>query len=994
MTTMPERQMGRSASLRLEELEGRWLPSTLISVTDRHDFVYDSSRGELYITEDNGNLQRFSVSSQQLLGAVSVGVSLRGADITPDGSALYVTDTAPGATQGFLHKVNLSTLAVTNLTYNLAFSEGGSYDVAIGSNGIGIMTTQFKGSGWVPLRQLDLTNDTLSIRTDDPGSGGNGEVRHNSLLRRGNDRSLLWLTESDISNGPMFTYGSASNTFGAGATTNLFLDNLPAAVNRNGTLTALEVNGAIAIMDAKFNAIINLGGLDGGMVFDPVQDVLYAVSSSADKIYAYDTNTWTVKYSLPIGEATTSYSAFGNGMMVVSSDDSRLFLSTPSGVREYTLPSATGVASSLTLSGFPTFISGGVTGSFTLTARDPAGNTATGYTGTVGFSSSDGSAALPAPYTFTSADHGVHTFSATLNAAGVQNLTATDTANNLSASATGITVHTQPANLIPVVSAERDLVYDPTRGFLYITTAEGTVQSYDVATQTLLAPITAGVSLRGADITPDGSALYVMDSQRSAIQGLYHKVNLSDGTVTNLSYPFNGIFSAEGGSWDVAAAADGKALADGMFEGSGWVPVRQIVLATDAISIRTDAPGSGPAGEVRQNTLIWRSADRSLLFFTESNISSGPIFTYNGVNDTFGKAADTNGFLDHIVSAVSRNGKLIAMDLKFNGYAAIMDNNFNAITNLPGIDSGVAFDPVRDILYGVNSSTGQIVAYDTNTWAVKFTLSIGETLSGGAEPFGTGMMTLSSDGHWLFLATPSGIRSYNVAENLVVSGFPSPVTAGTSGSVTVKVEYPTGQVDASYTGTVHFSTAGQATFPADYTFTTGDAGVHTFSGVVLKTTGNQSIIVTDTVAASDTGSQPVTVTPAAASHFKLKAVKSTTVGTSFKVVVTALDPFGNVATGYLGTIHFTSSDTAATLPKDFTFTASSAGRHAFHVTLNTAGTQTITVTDTVTPSIKGTKKITVNAALMASVFDRPLTWAVIDDYFSQDWPYGGRRRPS
>src|SRR5947209_7122325 len=79
---------------------------------------------------------------------------------------------------------------------------------------------------------------------------------------------------------------------------------------------------------------------------------------------------------------------------------------------------------------------------------------------------------------------------------------------------------------------------------------------------------------------------------------------------------------SEGGGWDVAVASNGKALLDGQFLGSGWVNLRQLDLATGAI---TNASG---LGSVRQNTLIARGGDRSLLFLTESNISSGPLHTY------------------------------------------------------------------------------------------------------------------------------------------------------------------------------------------------------------------------------------------------------------------------------------------------------------------------------------------------------------------------------
>ena len=67
--------------------------------------------------------------------------------------------------------------------------------------------------------------------------------------------------------------------------------------------------------------------------------------------------------------------------------------------------------------------------------------------------------------------------------------------------------------------------------------------------------------------------------------------------------------------------------------------------------------------------------------------------------------------------------------------------------------------------------------------------------------------------------------------------------------------------------------------------------------------------------------------------------------------MTALDPFNNVATGYPGTIHFTSSDPAAVLPANMTL---SNGAGTFSATIQTGGNQTLTATDTGNPSITGT----------------------------------------
>ena len=46
---------------------------------------------------------------------------------------------------------------------------------------------------------------------------------------------------------------------------------------------------------------------------------------------------------------------------------------------------------------------------------------------------------------------------------------------------------------------------------------------------------------------------------------------------------------------------------------------------------------------------------------------------------------------------------------------------------------------------------------------------------------------------------------------------------------------------------------------------------------------------------------------------------------SFNVTITAKDAYGNTATSYTGTVHFTSSDSAAVLPGNYTFVAGDAG---------------------------------------------------------------------
>jgi uncharacterized repeat protein (TIGR01451 family) len=64
--------------------------------------------------------------------------------------------------------------------------------------------------------------------------------------------------------------------------------------------------------------------------------------------------------------------------------------------------------------------------------------------------------------------------------------------------------------------------------------------------------------------------------------------------------------------------------------------------------------------------------------------------------------------------------------------------------------------------------------------------------------------------------------------------------------------------------------------------------------------------------------------------------------------------------GYTGTVHFASSDPQATLPADYTFTATDSGSHTFPITLNSLGDQTISVADTRSAGFTGSVSTNVN----------------------------------
>ena len=186
-------------------------------------------------------------------------------------------------------------------------------------------------------------------------------------------------------------------------------------------------------------------------------------------------------------------------------------------------------------------------------------------------------------------------------------------------------------------------------------------------------------------------------------------------------------------------------------------------------------------------------------------------------------------------------------------------------------------------------------------------------------------------------------------------------TAGAAFSFTAAAQDQFGNTDTGYAGTVHFTTTDTSAgvvLPADATLTNGQ---RTFSATLIKA-GSQTITGTDKATATITGKVAVTVRAANAASLVLDAPGNAKVGQAFNVTVTLKDQYGNVATGYRGTVHFTTSDPLPTvvLPADYTFTAADAGTRQFSVTLWTPPSETVTATDTVNASLTQFKWVNVS----------------------------------
>src|SRR5262249_31278264 len=185
--------------------------------------------------------------------------------------------------------------------------------------------------------------------------------------------------------------------------------------------------------------------------------------------------------------------------------------------------------------------------------------------------------------------------------------------------------------------------------------------------------------------------------------------------------------------------------------------------------------------------------------------------------------------------------------------------------------------------------------------------------------------TGGTGGETAWLAVESWTATFNTTTvpPHLENNFPLAVKSGAPTGFTVAPKNQNGTGIGSQRGTLHLSrTDPNAILPDDYTFTAADNGQHQFAAVLFGV-GLQSITVTEVGSVAPlTDTRNVMVTPHA---FTLTGFPSQiTAGDVGAFQVVALDYFGNVATGYVGTVHFTSTDPKAALPGDYTFTAGDA----------------------------------------------------------------------
>ncbi len=797
------RKVRRACGWTIEQLDRRIVPTQLIPLSNHHDIIYNDADHILYVTTQMGTIERYNTDTQTSLTPWTINGALYGADITPDGHWMYVADkTQLSSTQAVIHKVNLLTGQVTDLTYPIHGGEGGSYDVTILPNGIALFSSDTDGpSGFVTMRQINLATDVITERTD------LGGITEGTRFDVSPDRSRVYVKSAGPYGGGVQLYSTATNSiigqFNAHTDTGLSMGSF----SRDGSQYVFEFGEYPALINSAGDTLRVFQNLTAGVAFDPQRDILYIGDDTGDELRAYDTHTWSLLYSMSAGENLINSVQLEQGE--IRFGNGKIFMETPQGVRIFTPPTPTANGVHLQIDGFDRRVAINFNSPITVSVRDANGNIVPNYTGTVHFTAT-GTSTLPADYTFTATDAGTHTFPIIYSTLGFQSLTVTDTVTaNLTTRVGGISVEafTAQPNVLPIIGTQ-DLLYEASRQVLYMPTVTGYIERYDVANQTMLPAWAIGGHPFQGDISLDGQYLYVTDDAKFGRDGLIHKIDLDTGEDVNLAFSMN---SYEGGAFDLSIGEDGIALVTASFLGSGPVYLRHLDTATDTIIVVESSPGNGV--EIPQNTYLTRGEDRSVLLLA-AGFGTG-FWPYYADTQTYGPGVSIGRYLDGAPMAISRDGNLIAVS--HQSPIVVYDRNMQPVTTLAGqgTDGAVAFDPFRDIMYVVNSDLDEFRAYDTNTWALLFTQPFGEDIHV------YGQMIVSSDGAHAFYTRQELVRMFDLPATPSLRIGNATVTEGQSAQKSIQLTV-TLSVPVSSPVTVDYSTiSGTATAGSDFVAATG-----------------------------------------------------------------------------------------------------------------------------------------------------------------------------
>jgi hypothetical protein len=485
---------------------------------------------------------------------------------------------------------------------------------------------------------------------------------------------------------------------------------------------------------------------------------------------------------------------------------------------------------------------------------------------------------------------------------------------------------------------------------------------YNYGTLTVSNSTLSGNSaMAGAGIRNDGT-LTVSNSilsGNSATGGAGGISNYGTLTVTGSTLSGNSATAGAGGIFNSGTVTiSNSTLSDNFATGGGGVIYNHGPMTVTGSTL------SGNTG----NGGIW---NYTTLTVTGSTLSGNSTTGWGGAINNIGTVTVSNSTLSG--NSAAGNGGAI-----YNGGTVTVSNStlsgnstMGSAGNGGGIDNDATLTVSNSTLSG-NLATGNgggILSYINGTLTVSNSTVSGNsaTLNGGGID-NRGMLTVSNStlsansatgtGGGLFVGSGSPVlHNTLIAGNF--RGATGMIRSDVLGPLNANGDYNLIGDGTGMTGIsngVHGNLVGSADAPIDPLLgPLQDNGGPTWTRALLAgspalNAGNPNQLgVPDQRGVVRAGNINIGAYQASDSAFVFTAPATVLAGVPFDVIVTAVDPFGQAALGYTGTVSFGSTDPDAgvVLPADYTFSAADQGTHAFsgEFTLLTPGDQTLTADD-------------------------------------------------
>jgi RHS repeat-associated protein len=751
-------------------------------------------------------------------------------------------------------------------------------------------------------------------------------TEYGSLVFSTADSDAIAVGDVDSDGNPeQLTLTASNGAVTLASTTGLTFDG-----GTNNGQASIEVTGTLASLDAALNgptftansgyfgnaslaiAINDLGNTGLGGAMSDSTTVAIAVNPLAATHFAVSAPT-TATAGTPFSFTVTALGAGGQtanaytGMVHFTSTDGSAVLPTNTtltngvGTFSATLKTAgnqtitatdtvtssiAGVTNSITVSAAaathftvsaPSSATAGTAFNFTMTALDQFGNTATGYAGTVHFTSTDGSAVLPANATLT---NGVGTFSATLKTAGNQTITATDTVtssitgvtNSITVSAAAATHFTVSAPSSATAGTAFNFTMTALDQFGNTATGyAGTIHCTSTDPAAVLPAnywLTNGVGTFSATLKTAGNqTITATDTVTSSITGVTNSITVSAAAATHFT---------------VSAPSSATA----------GTPFNFTISALDQF---------GNTANGYTGTVHFTSSDGSAVLPANTTLTNG--------TGTFSATLKTAG-----------NQTITATDTANSTITGV--SGAISVSAAPALEKLVFFvqpcnttaGALGPIVVLIENSKGQPVLIDNSTVTLSVASGPG-ALDGKVSVkafLGIAVFTdlsLTTAGTYTLKAcdgsdTPAISRSFNISPaapaKLVYAQEPLGATAGhMMNPVVVDVEDRYGNIVTGNNSSVTLSIASGPAGAKLYGTTSVHAvnGVATFSNVSLDTAGDYTLRASDGLLVT-AASSPFTIAPGPATHMNFLCLPvNPKHGKTFSVQVVLLDEYGNVATG-------------------------------------------------------------------------------------------------